>query len=177
MEITLLDKTEYKDFKLEFDYTTNYYYDVEIEQNEIFSIKLVKKPYDGEVEKVFTMKLYQEWLEEPSAFLLSKDSKTIGYLEVNKESWSNRLRITELLIFEEYRHLGYGTVLLDKAKDIAKKDNLREIILGTETCDSKAIDFYIKNGFRVNGIDLSFYGNNDVEKREVRIEMALSVLD
>lgn len=83
MEITLLDKTEYKDYTLEFDYTTNYYYDVDIDQNEIISIKLVKKPYDGEVEKIFTMKLYQEWLEEATAFLLSENGNAIGYLEVN----------------------------------------------------------------------------------------------
>lgn len=175
MDIILLDKIEYKDFTLEFDYTTNYYYDVEIDKNEIFSIKLVKKTYKREVEKIFTMKLYQDWLEDPAAFILTQDSKIIGYLELDKESWSNRLRISELLIFDEYRHLGYGTILIEKAKDIAQKENFREIVLGTETCDSKAIDFYLKNGFKVNGIDLSFYDNDDVSKKEVRIEMVLKM--
>ncbi len=175
MEIILLDKIKYKDFTLIFNYTTDYYYDVEIDKNEIFSIKLVKKPYGKETRKIFTMKLYQEWLEEPSAYLLSKDKKQIGYLEVEKESWSNRLRITELLIFEDYRHLGYGSLLIEKAINIAKTESLREIVLATETCDSKAIDFYLKNGFRVNGIDLSFYSNEDIEKKEVRIEMVLKI--
>ncbi|MCQ4922387.1 hypothetical protein [Tissierella carlieri] len=36
---------------------------------------------------------------------------------------------------------------------------------------SKAIDFYIRNGFKVNGIDLSCYTNDDIGKNEVRIEM------
>lgn len=176
MEIRLLDKNKYKDFNLEFKYTTNYYYDIEIDQNEIFSIKLVKKPYKEEVSKSFAGKLYQDWLEEPSAFLLSKEGKPLGYLEVDKESWSNRLRITELLILEEYRYLGYGTILIDKAIDIARKENLREIILETQSCNSKAMDFYMKNGFKVNGMDLSCYSNSDVEKREVRIEMVFKII-
>ncbi|NLK44818.1 MAG: GNAT family N-acetyltransferase, partial [Tissierellia bacterium] len=40
-----------------------------------------------------------------------------------------------------------------------------------QTCNTRAIDFYIKNGFIVNGIDLSCYSNDDVEKKEVRLEL------
>lgn len=171
MDITLLDKDKYKGFILEFKYTTNYYYDVEIGSDEVFSIKLVKKPFDEEVYKSFTGKLYEEWQENPSAFSLSKDGQPLGYLEVDRESWSNRLRITELLVLDGYRHLGYGTILINKAKEIAEEEKFREIILETQSCNSKAINFYSKNGFRVNGIDLSCYGNHDVAKKEVRLEM------
>lgn len=58
---------------------------------------------------------------------------------------------------------------------MAKKEGFREIILETQSCNSKAVDFYIKNGFRVNGIDLSSYTNDDVDKREVRLEMTYKV--
>ena len=90
---------------------------------------------------------------------------------MDRESWSNRLRITEILVFDEYRRRGYGTVLINKAKEIAKVEGSREIILETQSCNTKAIDFYMKNGFIVNGIDLSCYSNDDVEKKEVRLEL------
>lgn len=171
MQITLLDKNKYKDFTLEFKYTSKYYYDIEVEAEEIFSIKLVKKTFDKEKTKSFTGNLYDEWLENPYAFMLTDNGKPLGYLEVDIESWNNRLRISELLILEEYRYLGYGSILIDKAKEIAKEKNAREIILETQSCNSKAIDFYIKNGFSVNGIDLSCYSNDDISKKEVRLEM------
>lgn len=171
MEIILLDKSEFKDYLLKFTYRTNYYYDIEFDNSSLFSIKLTKKPFKEEVSKSFTGKLYQDWLENPSAFKLSKEGKTLGYLEIDRESWSKRLRITELLILDEYRNLGYGSILINKAKAMAKSDGFREIILETQSCNFKAISFYIKNGFKVNGLDLSCYGNDDVNKKEVRLEM------
>lgn len=171
MEIKLLDKSKYKNFALEFKYTTTDYYDIEINLNEIFSISLVKKPFGREVHKSFIGRLYEDWLENPSAFSLIKDGQTLGYLEVDRETWNNRLRITEILILDKFRGKGYGTVLINKAKEIAKDENFREIILETQSCNTKAIEFYIKNGFKVNGIDLSCYSNDDVEKKEVRLEM------
>ncbi len=171
MQITPLNPQQYKNFILNFKYTTTHYYDIEINPNEIFSITLVKKPFNEEVQKGFTGKLYEDWLENPSAFSLIDDGQILGYLEVDRESWNNRLRITEILILDEFRGKGFGTILINKAKEIAKEEGFREVILETQSCNSKAIDFYIKNGFRVNGIDLSCYTNKDVEKREVRLEM------
>ena len=171
LEIRLLDKNKFKDFALEFIYTTSHYYDVERNPNEIFSISLVKKPFAKEVKKSFIGKLYEDWLENPSAFSLNKDGQVLGYLEVDREAWNNRLRITEILVLDEFRGRGYGTILINKAKEISKEEGFREIILETQTCNTRAIDFYIKNGFIVNGIDLSCYSNDDVEKKEVRLEL------
>lgn len=175
MQITPLSQQQYKNFILDFKYTTTYYYDIEINPNEIFSISLVKKPFKEEVHKSFTGKLYEDWLENPSAFSLNEDGQVLGYLEIDRESWNNRLRITEILILDEFRARGYGSILIDKAKEMAKKEGFREIILETQSCNSKAVDFYIKNEFRVNGIDLSSYTNDDVDKREVRLEMTYKV--
>ncbi|NLW21838.1 MAG: GNAT family N-acetyltransferase [Tissierellia bacterium] len=167
-----MDRSKFKDYPLRYTYTSKYYYDVEVDDNELFSIKLVKKPFKEEIFKSFTGRLYQDWLENPSAFELSEEGNPIGYLEIDREAWNNRIRITELLILEGYRNLGYGTILMDKAKDIAKNSGFREIVLETQSCNYKAINFYLKHGFKVNGIDLSCYSNEDIDKKEVRLEMA-----
>ena len=54
MQITLLDKEKYKGFNLDFKFTTKFYYDIIIDPNEIFSIKLVKKQFEKELHKGFT---------------------------------------------------------------------------------------------------------------------------
>lgn len=54
--------------------------------------------------------------------------------------------------------------------------NFREIILETQSCNYKAIEFYIKNGFIINGIDLSCYSNDDIKKKEVRLELVYKII-
>lgn len=175
MEIIALDKKEYKGFNLEFKYTSEYYYDLVIDPNKVFSIDLIKKPFEKESDKEFTGKLYEDYLENPSAFSVNDNEEVLGYIEVDREAWNNRLRITEILILDKYRSKGYGSILINKAKEIAEKEEFREIILETQSCNSKAIEFYIKNGFKINGIDLSSYTNDDVEKNEVRLEMVYRI--
>ncbi len=144
---------------------------MEVDGNELFSIRLKKKEFDAKISKSFKGVIYDDWLEDPSDYLLKDGVSEIGYIEVYRESWNKRLRITEILILEDFRALGYGSFLINKAKEIALKEDFREVILETQTCNSKAIEFYLKNGFRVNGIDLSCYGKDDVANGEVRLEM------
>lgn len=60
---------------------------------------------------------------------------------------------------------------MNKAKSITESEGFLEIVSETQSCNTRAIDFYIRQGFFVNGIDLSHYTNADMEKHEVRIEM------
>lgn len=175
MEIQLLKKKDYKGFVLDFKYKTNFYYDVVRDQGDIFSIKLVKKPFEKEMTKGFSGMLYENYFEDAKAYALRDENQVYGYLETDNEIWNNRMRISQILILDDYRRKGYGSLLLNKAKDIAKENNFREIILETQTCNYNAINFYIKNGFTVNGIDLSDYTNDDVENKEVRLEMAYKI--
>lgn len=175
MDITELDKTEYKNYPLHFQYQTDGYYDVDRNPNGLFSIRLIRKSFGKVINKEFTDHLFQDYLENPSAFALRDGNKLIGYLEVAREGWHKRLRITNILIQPEYRDLGYGSTLMHLAKKIGQEEGMRELILETQSCNIKAIDFYLKHGFTVVGIDLSAYTNQDVESKEVRLEMGCAL--
>jgi len=166
-----LDRIAFKNFCLLFQYKTDTYYDVIRSNDSLFSIELINKPYAHSVEKEFEDHLYADHLENPTAFGLFLKEEILGYLEVDRESWHNRLRVTELLILQNYRHKGYGKVLMDKAKAIGRVEGFRELVLETQSCNTEAIDFYLSQGFFVNGIDLSSYTNHDIENREIRLEM------
>jgi hypothetical protein len=49
------------------------------------------------------------------------------------------------------------------------------LILETQSCDVSAIDFYLKQGFDLIGFDSAAYSNDDIEKKEVRLEFGLSL--
>ena len=170
-QIILLAKKQYRQFKLHFQYLTDSSYDVQRDSKGLFTITLVKKPLGKLIQKEFTGHLYDDHLENPTAFALIHDEQTIGYLEIDRYEWNNRLRVTELLILPDFRGQGAGTLLMNHAKQVAQAEHYREIILETQTCNTRAIDFYLKQGFAVNGIDLSCYTNADIENHEVRLEM------
>lgn len=84
MQLNLLSREEYKGYVLEFKYKTEYYYDVVIDPNEVFSIKIIKRSFGKELDKGFTGELYENHLEEPSAFSLINNRQVLGYLEIDK---------------------------------------------------------------------------------------------
>lgn len=87
------------------------------------------------------------------------------------EEWSNRLMVTELWVCDELQGKGLGKRLMDKAKEIAVKQDRRAIILETQSCNTNAIGFYLHQGFELIGFDTCCYTNNDIGRKEVRINL------
>jgi ribosomal protein S18 acetylase RimI-like enzyme len=164
-------KSDYEGYPLTFSYTTSFYYEVVIQGSiDHCQIELNKKPFDHEITKSFDAKLFEPYYENAVAFGIFDEDILAAIIEVNKEDWSNRLRITELLVLEEYRRQGYGHRLMEKVKDYANQTGVRAIILETQSRNSKAIAYYLKEGFTIIGLDTICYGNKDIENKEVRLE-------
>lgn len=69
--------------------------------------------------------------------------------------------------------MGIGTALMDIATQRARDERRRAVILETQSCNEKAIDFYRAYGFSLIGFDACAYQNNDIGRREVRMEMGM----
>jgi ribosomal protein S18 acetylase RimI-like enzyme len=61
------------------------------------------------------------------------------------------------------------------AVKVAKEKGARMLVLETQSCNVAAIAFYLKQGFVLIGFDSAAYSNTDLEKKEVRIEMGLTL--
>lgn len=79
--------------------------------------------------------------------------------------------VTELWVQEKIRRQGVAHALMAIAKEQAVLEHRRAIILETQSCNVGAITFYQKEGFEPIGFDTCCYGNRDVERKEVRINM------
>ncbi|QVK21352.1 GNAT family N-acetyltransferase [Mycoplasmatota bacterium] len=172
MNLIELSKEEYKGYELKFEYETDCYYKVNITKSTAgFNVSFFKENYDSLVSKSFEDDLFPDYLDNASAYGIFVDESLIAVLEVNRELYSKRLRVTSILVEKEYRRKKMGKLLMDKAKEIAGEEGLRAIILETQTCNTKAIDFYLSQGFELGGFDKSCYSNDDILKNEVRIEL------
>ncbi|MBQ4257723.1 MAG: GNAT family N-acetyltransferase [Clostridia bacterium] len=177
-EIVPLPKEKWKGTPVPIRYTTEEYFDLEAgEETDAFHFMLRKKQFDQPVthtpeEYDFPDKLYQDHWEGAEAFgiLQNENGKEslLACIEVCPEDWSNRLMVTELWVADSLHRKGIGTRLMNLAKEKAKSENRRAVILETQSCNVRAIAFYRSQGFRLIGFDTCCYTNRDIERHEIR---------
>lgn len=171
MRIIELSREEYEGYELVFSYTSSAYYDLKLRQTEnVLSAELVKISCPA-VHKEFTDRLFAPHWDDPHVYALLNDREMVAMMEVSPENWNNRLRITNLCVSEGHRRRGYGSLLITKAKEIARAQGRRALILETQSCNAGAIAFYRSQGLSFMGFNACEYSNQDVEKHEIRIEM------
>lgn len=168
MQIKELDINLYKGKEFSVEYETSGYYDL---IKEDFSFTFVFKKLDKIEKRGFKDKMCAEWLTDPHLFGAFINEKLVGFIETSKEEWNSRLRVSNILIDKEYRHLGIGTKLMERVKIFAKENKFRQIVLETQSCNVNAINFYLKKGFSLIGLDAYSYSNEDIEKHEIRMEL------
>ena len=176
MQIVLLEKEKWQGHRLEFRYASRNYYDVEISRtDEGFNVSFVKKPYDTPFEKQpdDTDMLFQHWWDDIKAWGIVQDGKLLAAIETVVEEWNNRLRLSWLWVHEDCRRQGIARALMDKAMERAKAEKRRAVILETQSCNEGAIDFYLNYGFSLIGFDACAYQNNDLDRKEVRMEFGI----
>ena len=179
IEIVPLPKEQWKGTAIPLSTRNDSYYDVEIDPLDYdgCTIRLVRKQAEEEIvhtpeEYDFPDALYQDYWENAEAFgVVGENGALMACIEVCPEEWSNRLLVTELWVSEELRGIGVGRRLMNKAREIAQEQSRRAIILETQSCNTKAIGFYLHEGFEIIGLDTCCYTNNDIERREVRINL------
>lgn len=180
-EIRHLEKEKYAGFILEMDYKTNHIYDVVLDNREKqkWTVTLIRKKLEAPIchtskEYDFPDKLYQEHIQNAFAwgvFEKRKNGSPVAVIEMDPETWSNRLRVTEMWVHKDYRRQGLATILMNVVKEHARLSRNRAIMLETQSCNVAAIDFYRSCGFSLIGFDSCCYKNDDISRKEVRLEM------
>jgi len=144
-KIQELKKEEWQDYEIMFCDFANYYYDINISnENNNTSILICKKPLETRKDIKYSNKLFGHWL---------KDVKTWG-----------------IIIDEKYRRQGFATSLMKIAKERAVNENFRVLYLETRSCNEHAINFYFSQGFKLIGLDTCAYSNEDIEKNNVPLK-------
>lgn len=175
-EIIHLPKEQWKDTVVPIGYTTDKYYDVCVnERDNGFTIEIEKKELTESIthtpeEHDFPDRLYKEHWENAYAWGVLDGDELVAAIETDQELWSNRLRITELWVANEYQKQGIGHALMEMAKEQARRERRRAVILETQSCNVNAIDFYMHEGFTLIGLDTCCYKNDDIQRKELRLE-------
>ncbi len=154
------------------EYLSKEHYAVSLEpQPDGIRITLKREALDPHVSKGFTIELNPPYFQPAEDYGLYLDETLLGLIELHREDWTNRLRITEFWVREDRRRLGLGSELLRFALRRARELQCRALVLETQSCNVGAIDCYRKFGFRFIGLDAIHYSDADIANHEVRLEM------
>jgi len=178
-EIQHLPKEQWQGHPLPIHYETSHYYDAEIITGpEGFLARFTRRAFETPVKRGGQEgddRLYAPWWEGAQAYGVLENGELVACVELWKENWSNRLRVTELWVAESHHRRGLGKALLDFAKRRAKELGCRALMLETQSGNENAIAFYLAQGLTLFGFDRSCYTNRDVERRDVRLELGCYV--
>ncbi|WP_269242727.1 GNAT family N-acetyltransferase [Flavobacterium limnophilum] len=90
-------------------------------------------------------------------FIATKSNKIIGYVTADI-SWfryssynsNNYCTIGDIMIDENFRHLGIGKLFINEIKKWAKSESTNKIILNVFSKNTTALNFFKKQGFEDN---------------------------
>jgi len=174
VEIVELHKDDSSLPTLRDKYVTDSYYDLTVmREPKAWRAELNLKPFENPQEKSYTGRFFEGHIEEPRVFAAVLDGEQVGWVELGYDKWNNRMRIWEFLVKKEHRRKNLGTALMKHAVAIAKQKGARMLVLETQSCNVLAIEFYLKQGFDLIGFDLAAYSNEDIKRKEVRLEFGL----
>ncbi len=176
-EIVHLTREQWQGHIVPIGFTTESFYDVAVARTGTgFAVTLEKKAFDSPVthtpqEHDFADRLYQEFWPEACAWGVLEGGELVAAIETCPEDWTNRLRVTELWVRESHQKKGLGHALMEVAKEQARLERRRAVILETQSCNVNAIGFYLHEGFTLIGLDTCCYHNDDLARKEVRLEL------
>lgn len=98
-------------------------------------------------------------------------AQLVGLAIAEVQTWNRTLCIWELGVAESHQRRGIGRDLMREAVKLAEQRSLRALVVETQNTNVPAIRFYWGIGFTFDGIDVSFYGNDDLDQGEVAIFM------
>lgn len=122
------------------------------------------------------MKLYRQAVRSGFSLGAFDGDEMVGVAIAEPQNWNSTLGVWEFHVAADYRGQGIGRQLMERLIEKARAAKLRAIVCETQTTNTLAVAFYRRMGFEIDGIDLSYYTNDDLATGEVAIFMKRKLL-
>ncbi len=90
------------------------------------------------------------------------DALLVGIALAEPQAWNQTLWVWEFHVAETYRGHSIGRRLMQRLADLAAPAGLRALICETQNTNVPAVRFYRAVGFQMEGVDISYYSNEDM---------------
>lgn len=119
----------------------------------------VKIPYELLLLADETTEAIDLYIFHCDIYLLHDGEQNMAVMALYKNN-DTELEIKNMAVINHYRNKGIGSILLNKAKEIAKANHYKKLTVGTSDTGFQQIRFYEKNGFLKTGVKKNFFIDN-----------------
>lgn len=88
--------------------------------------------------------------------------RQVGVAIAEPQTWNRVLWVWDFHVAQTHRGRGVGRRLMNALTERARRDGLRAIVCETQNTNVPAIRFYRAVGFSLEGVDISYYTNEDM---------------
>lgn len=106
-----------------------------------------------------TVEAINKYIYNCEIYVLKDKNKDIAVMALHKNN-EKELEIKNMAVIESYRNQGIGSVLINKAKEIALQNHHTSLLVGTSDTGIQQIHFYEKNGFIKKELRKNFFIEN-----------------
>jgi ribosomal protein S18 acetylase RimI-like enzyme len=92
-----------------------------------------------------------------TAFVAEVDGEIAGFAQVEPPAWNGCAVVSHLYVSSSRRGQGFGAALVDALAEHARAAGARCLWAETQNVNHPAVQFYLAAGFRLCGLDESFY--------------------
>jgi ribosomal protein S18 acetylase RimI-like enzyme len=128
-----------------------------------FIIHKVDKESDIQYELLLladeTREAIDAYIFKSDVHILNDNIRDIAVMALYKNN-DTELEVKNMAVISDFRGQGIGSILLDKAKEIAKQNHFSSLLVGTSDTGFQQIRFYEKNGFIKKEIRKDFFIQN-----------------
>ena len=146
----------------------------ETESSVSFAMRLVplEKPYvKGFDYDNGILQQYNTHIKAGYSFGAYDGNLLVGLIIAEGHQWNLSLFVHEFHVAETHRDQGIGRRLMECVAEKASRAGFRIIVCETQNTNPTAINVYRKLGFKVEGVDISFYSNDDYPGGEIAVFM------
>ena len=106
-----------------------------------------------------------------------EEEQMVGLVVAEHRKWNNTVWVWEVHVHKDWRGKGVGSRLMEALVDSAR-DKLKAsmIVCETQALNVPAIGFYARQGFRFDGIDVSYYREDGLKQQDIAVFMKLPLL-
>lgn len=112
---------------------------------------------------------YRDLLTDGLSFGAFDGDRLVGVAIAQRQAWNGTAMVWELHLDPEHRGSGTGRRLLAHVEAAAAAQGLTKVVCETQTKNVPAIGFYRACGYSIEGVDLTYYANDDANRDEVAL--------
>lgn len=135
------------------------YHDDETETAVGLRLQQLPQPFNKRFDPLEASDLahYQTIAAQGFSFGLFNHDLLLGVALAEWQQWNNSLWVWEFHIATGYHGQGWGRLLMTRLIAQAQTAGIRTVVCETQNSNVPAIRFYRRLGFRLEGIDISYY--------------------